>query len=59
MATYEFHCRKCNTTITTMHKIGDAVAYPSCPECQEQMVRLYNFGSVSFKGAGFYSTDKR
>lgn len=29
-----------------------------CLECGEQMVRLYNFGAVTFNGSGFYKTDK-
>jgi predicted nucleic acid-binding Zn ribbon protein len=29
-----------------------------CLECGEMMVRLYNFGAVTFNGSGFYKTDK-
>jgi putative regulatory protein, FmdB family len=58
MATYEFHCRRCNERTTKIHPLSEPLAYPPCPTCGEQMLRVYNFGSVTFKGSGFYRNDK-
>jgi putative FmdB family regulatory protein len=59
MPLYEFACRKCGVETSAHYKIDEAVAYPNCQTCGEQMIRMYNFGSVSFKGSGFYTTDKK
>jgi putative FmdB family regulatory protein len=58
MPVYEFFCKKCKEGFQKSYPINEAVAYPECPTCGNQMVRLYNFGSVTFKGSGFYRTDK-
>ena len=57
MPNYEFTCLVCDKTITMTLKLTDS-QYIICPECGEQMKRSYNFGAVTFKGSGFYRTDK-
>ena len=58
MPLYEFACRKCGIQTAHHYPMNEAVEYPDCKDCGEQMIRMYNFGSVSFKGSGFYTTDK-
>lgn len=59
MPLYEFACKTCGVQSEANYPISASVQYPNCQGCGEQMVRLYNFGSVSFKGSGFYTTDKK
>jgi putative FmdB family regulatory protein len=33
-------------------------AYPPCPECGGDTRRVYSLGGITFKGPGFYKTDK-
>lgn len=58
MPTYEFRCPKCAVQVTETRALEDLEPYPQCPECDGQLVRLYNFGGVTFNGSGFYKTDK-
>jgi len=37
---------------------GERDNLPVCKTCNEPMKRLYSSIGVSFKGSGFYSTDK-
>ena len=57
MPTYEFTCITCDKTLTVTCKYEEIDAI-TCPDCKESMKRSYTFGAVSFKGSGFYSTDK-
>jgi putative FmdB family regulatory protein len=56
--TYEYRCPKCGVHIIDHRAITDTNAPENCPDCDTALVRLYNFGSVTFNGSGFYSTDK-
>lgn len=58
MPAYEYRCPKCATHIIDHRPITEDRKEQLCPECQAEMIRLYNFGSVTFNGKGFYSTDK-
>jgi putative FmdB family regulatory protein len=57
MPTYEFTCIDCDKTITATMKYDDIDTF-TCTECGNAMNRSYSFGAVSFKGSGFYTTDK-
>lgn len=57
MPIYEFTCLVCDKTITLTLSIEHPQGI-TCPECGEMMKRSYNFGAVTFKGSGFYKTDK-
>lgn len=57
MPAYEFTCLVCDKTITLTLKLTDSQQI-TCTECGEMMKRSYNFGAVTFKGSGFYKTDK-
>jgi putative FmdB family regulatory protein len=58
MPAYEYRCPKCAVHITDHRPITETREPENCPECESTLVRLYNFGSVTFTGSGFYSTDK-
>jgi len=56
MPTYEFTCLPCDRTLTITCSY-DELEGIAC-DCGEIMKRSYNFGAVTFNGAGFYKTDK-
>ena len=56
MATYEFEC--CGITQQVTASIREQVPRPVCSICNGDMQRIYNPFGISFKGKGFYSTDK-
>ena len=58
MPAYEFTCLPCDKTITVTLKLSEA-QHLTCPDCGETMKRSYSFGAVTFKGSGFYRTDKQ
>jgi putative FmdB family regulatory protein len=57
MPAYEFTCLVCDKTITLTLQLTDSQQI-TCTDCGEMMKRSYNFGAVTFKGSGFYRTDK-
>ena len=56
MPIYEFTCVPCDKTITASMKYEELDTI-TCTECGNTLKRSYSFG-VSFKGSGFYTTDK-
>lgn len=58
MPQYLFQCKTCNIRLETFSPITADAKIPTCEKCKGGMVRVYAFGSVTFKGKGFYSTDK-
>lgn len=58
MPTYEYRCVKCAVTIIEERTMSQTSDPDICLDCGERMIRLYNFGAVTFKGSGFYRTDK-
>lgn len=56
MATYEFEC--CGITQEVTVSIREQLPKPVCSMCNGDMHRVYNPFGISFKGKGFYSTDK-
>jgi putative FmdB family regulatory protein len=57
MPLYEFTCLTCDKTLSITLRLDES-QHLSCPDCGEPMRRSYTFGSVTFKGKGFYKTDK-
>jgi putative FmdB family regulatory protein len=57
MPLYEFTCINCDRTLTISASY-DELDGLTCPDCKEILKRSYTFGAVSFKGSGFYATDK-
>lgn len=58
MPLYEYLCKNCNEMIVESRDAGERDNLPVCKTCNQAMKRLYSSIGVSFKGSGFYSTDK-
>jgi putative FmdB family regulatory protein len=58
MPTYDYKCRDCSFTASISTGINTEVKIPICGKCKIDLVRDYGIQSVSFKGSGFYTTDK-
>lgn len=56
MPTYEFQC--CDNSVSVTASMSE-LQTPVCGTCLKPMRRVYDFASVRFKGAGFYSNDKK
>ena len=56
---YNYKCLKCNNIIEQNHGMNDKPQIDKCVECKTYLIRLFNFGGVSFNGTGFYSNDKK
>ena len=56
MAVYEFKC--CGITQEITVSIKEQLPKPKCSVCNGDMARVYSPFGISFKGKGFYSTDK-
>ena len=56
MAVYEYKCCGITTEITA--SIKDKLITPKCSVCNADMHRVYSPFGISFKGKGFYATDK-
>ena len=56
--TYDYECKDCKTKLLIVANIKDTVTEPACEDCKKAMTRKYNFGAVTFKGSGFYRTDR-
>ena len=57
MPTYDYHCPVCKTTESVVRSVTDDELIPKC-NCGELMLRVFGVAAVSFKGSGFYQTDK-
>jgi putative FmdB family regulatory protein len=58
MPVYEYECKKCSERLLEERPMSEADLPKGCERCGSQLKRIYNFGSVTFKGSGFYRTDK-
>lgn len=54
--TYDYNCKKCNTTIEIKRSVSELSTEVIC-ECGEARVRVWTAPPVKFTGNGFYSTD--
>jgi putative FmdB family regulatory protein len=58
MPLYEFLCKTCDEIIIEVRNAEDSGKESICQTCNTARKRLYSNIGVSFKGSGFYSTDK-
>ena len=59
MALYDYKCPQCSEVYTISRSISEPETNPECMTCEVLLNRVYSSGvSVTFKGSGFYSTDK-
>jgi putative FmdB family regulatory protein len=59
MPLYSYTCKTCEVTSAISRSIHDPEVIPACLKCDQPMQRQYSTPAVTFKGSGFYSTDKR
>ena len=59
MPIYDYRCSSCEATATLVTGIDKELSIPICSHCKAEMRRDYGTPFVSFKGSGFYSTDKK
>ena len=48
----------CNNELTIERSIHEEPREPTCFDCHVSMIRKWDSPSITFKGKGFYSTDK-
>ncbi len=53
---YEYRCNTCNLIKSVERSMYDNEDIPLC--CGDLAVRVYASPPVSFRGSGFYTTDK-
>jgi len=58
MPIYEYLCKNCNLMVVEQRDAKHRDDETMCDYCNIAMKRLYSNISTSFKGSGFYSTDK-
>ncbi len=59
MPIYEYKCDACEHTFETRQGFNDEPCV-TCPECgKESLHRVIGKVNVHYKGAGFYTTEKR
>lgn len=58
MPTYEYLCAECDKREEVNRPIELRDAHLACQVCGSLMTRTFTPVGVSFKGGGFYSTDK-
>jgi len=54
---YEYKCKVCSAVITIERPVYGIEDTPVC--CNEITNRVWSAPSITFKGSGFYTTDKR
>lgn len=57
MPLYTYRCEPCDTERTLQHPMHDLGPH-FCPVCFSPMKKRPDIGGVSFRGSGFYRTDK-
>lgn len=58
MPVYEYECKNCRSHLLEERPMSEADRLDNCERCGKRLQRIYNFGAVTFKGSGFYKTDK-
>ena len=59
MPTYTYRCENCGHQFDIHQSFADQ-PLKACPKCKKRMLyKVYQPAGVSFKGSGFYVTDKR
>lgn len=57
MPLYEYVCKDCDVLLTMQQSLADNTL-PACIECGKKMRKKFGAVPASFKGEGFYTTDK-
>ncbi|NBW21834.1 MAG: zinc ribbon domain-containing protein [Caulobacteraceae bacterium] len=55
---YHYKCLNCSATLSVERSIHAKESAPSCTDCGKAMNRVWSSPPLSFRGPGFYSTDK-
>lgn len=58
MPTYEYACKACDVRLSEIRSIHDDAPEHLCEKCGQKMQQVISLGGISFKGSGFYRTDK-
>ena len=58
MARYDYRCTSCGTTFEVEHPMSERPDI-ACPACGARANRVFSAAGISFKGHGFYNTDRR
>ena len=58
MPTYNYKCNKCNSGFSVVRGMTEDDPGYSCDTCKNPMIRVYSLSGITFKGSGFYRTDK-
>jgi len=59
MPTYTYRCENCSHQFDIYQSFADK-PLRACPKCKKRVLyKVYQPSGVSFKGSGFYVTDKR
>jgi putative FmdB family regulatory protein len=58
MPIYQYLCKTCNLIVVEHREVDNRDDETMCDNCNVAMKRLFSSPGVSFKGSGFYSTDK-
>lgn len=59
MPTYSYKCPDCFEIYTEVRGMNDKPKVSQCEMCKKPLLRIYEVRGISFKGDGFYTTDKR
>ena len=59
MPIYDYNCPLCNAKYTETRGISEAETIKQCEYCKVDYIRVFNTPAVTFKGSGFYATDKK
>ena len=57
MPTYEYVCRSCGHLFEIVQSMRDDTL-TECPQCGGELRKVFAPPAISFKGSGFYATDK-
>ena len=58
MPLYEYLCKDCSEMLLENKSADERDNLPECVTCNKPMKRIFASPGVSFKGSGFYTTDK-
>ena len=57
MPNYEYRCISCENQFEIWQEVGSSP--PPCPECGQEVKKIFHPVRTIFKGSGFYVTDLR
>lgn len=57
MPTYDYQCPDCKDVHVVVHGFHEEISR-DCPKCKVKLRKKFTAVPTSFKGEGFYTTDK-